>query len=266
MPRPRFHITPDDWFDTLDWLEYQLSQPGWLVDARHPVHDQGLAHLTERLHQCRYVQSPAHPDCEELQSLLEHNLDRSDWDRLRKTLSARRRRRREKRLAQSPVNLTLSTQAHHWLKQLARAGRFATLSEALVDALPALVADLESRARQSLKSDLEQTLSGWTDPQMIGAADRYLTIARQDRSLATACRIAFQWHQKEPDRHKAQMLRERFIEDLVWNQIHLGKAATVYLSIEPPVPAGTAVGDLNNGVAPIKTATEFTEHPGKRQR
>ncbi len=232
MARPRFHITPDDWLDTLDWLEYQLSQPGWLLDDKHPVHQQGLAHLTERIHQCRYVQTPTHPDCDELQTLLEQNLDRPDWDRLRKTLSARRRRRREKRLAQSPVNLTLTTQAHHWLKQLARAGQFATLSDALVEALPSLVADLESRARGNLKAELERTLEGWSEVDLINATDLYLQTARSDRSLATACRIAFQWHQRDPDRHKAHMLKERFIEDLVWNQIHLGKPATAYLSAD----------------------------------
>ena len=152
---------------------------------------------------------------------------------MRKTLSARRRRRREKRLAQSPVNLTLTSQAHHWLKQLARAGRFATLSDALVAVLPALVADLEARAQETLKTDLEQTLASWTELDLIASADQYLAAARSDRSLATACRIAFQWHQRDPDRHKAKMLKERFIEDLVWNQIHLGKPATAYLSAKP---------------------------------
>ncbi|WP_394169340.1 hypothetical protein [Saccharospirillum alexandrii] len=244
MARPRFHITPDDWFDTLDWLEYQLSQPGWLLDEAHPVHQQGLAHLTERLHQCRYVQSPTHPDCDALQTLLEQNLDRPDWDRLRKTLSARRRRRREKRLAQSPVNLTLTTQAHHWLKQLARAGRFATLSDALVDALPAMVADLEAHAQKTLKTDLEQTLASWTELDLIANADQYLTAARNDRSLATACRIAFQWYQRDPDRHKAQMLKERFIEDLVWNQIHLGKPATAYLTAKPITQNAVGAGRI----------------------
>lgn len=229
MPRPRFHITPDDWFDTLDWLEYQLSQPGWLLDEAHPVHQQGLAHLTERIHQCRYVQTPTHPDCDALQTLLEYNLDRPDWDRLRKTLSARRRRRRERRLAQSPVNLTLTTQAHHWLKQLARAGQYTTLSDALVESLPALVADLESKAQGNLKAELERALASWTELDLISATDQYLETARSDRSLATACRIAFQWHQRDPDRHKAQMLKERFIEDLVWNEVHLGKAATRFL-------------------------------------
>lgn len=233
MPRPRFHITPDDWFDTLDWLEYQLSQPGWLLDDEHPVYKQGLAHLTERIHQCRYVQSPTHPDCEALQTLLEHSLDRPDWDRLRKTLSARRRRRRERRLAQSPVNLTLSTQAHHWLKQLARAGQFNTLSDALTETLPTLVAQLELQAQNNLKAALERTLAEWTEFDLIRAADQYLENARDDRSLATACRIAFQWHQRDPDRHKAEMLKERFIEDLVWNEVHLGKAATLYLTAAP---------------------------------
>lgn len=229
MPRPRFHITPDDWFDTLDWLEYQLSQPGWLLDDEHPIHQQGLAHLTERIHQCRYVQSPTHPDCDALQTLLEHNLDRPDWDRLRKTLSARRRRRRERRLAQSPVNLTLTTQAHHWLKQLARAGQYTTLSDALIESLPTLVAELESQAQDNLKAELERGLSTWTELDLIRAVDQYLENARADRSLATACRIAFQWHQRDPDRHKARMLKERFIEDLVWNEVHLGKAATRFL-------------------------------------
>ncbi len=236
MPRPRFHIRPDDWFDTLDWLEYQLSQPGWLLDEAHPAHQQGLAHLTERIHQCRYVQTPTHPDCDALQTLLEYNLDRSDWDRLRKTLSARRRRRRERRLAQSPINLTLTTQAHHWLKQLARAGQYTTLSDALVESLPALVADLESKAQGNLKAELERALASWTELDLISATDQYLETARSDRSLATACRIAFQWHQRDPDRHKAQMLKERFIEDLVWNEIHLGKAASSYLSATPVDP------------------------------
>jgi len=234
MARPRFHITPDDWFDTLDWLEYQLSQPGWLLNDAHPVHQQGLAYLTERIHQCRFVQSPTHPDCDALQTLLEHNLDRPDWDRLRKTLSARRRRRREKRLAQSPVNLTLSTQAHHWLKQLARAGQYTTLSDALTETLPGLVAELEQRVQIELKAQLEKTIANWTELDLIKATGRYLEAARSDRSLATACRIAFQWHQRDPDRHKTQMLRDRFIEDLVWNQVHLGKAAAGFLNPDLP--------------------------------
>lgn len=242
MARPRFHITPDDWFDTLDWIEYQLSQPGWLLDDRHPVHHQGLAHLTERIHQSRYVQTPTLPDCDELQILLEQNLDRADWDRLRKTLSARRRRRREKRLAQSPVNLTLTTQAHHWLKQLARAGQFATQSDALVEALPSLVAELESRARRNLKAELEQTLASWSELDLVSATDHYLETARSDRSLATACRIAFQWHQRDPDRHKAHMLKERFIEDLVWNEIHLDKPATAYLLTTPSTEHDSRAG------------------------
>lgn len=246
MPRPRFHITPDDWFDTLDWLEYQLSQPGWLLDEVHPVHQQGLAHLTERIHQCRYVQTPTHPDCDALQTLLEHNLDRSDWDRLRKTLSARRRRRRERRLAQSPVNLTLSTQAHHWLKQLARAGQYTTLSDALAESLPTLVAELESQAQGNLKAELERTLANWTELDLIRAVDQYLEHARADRSLATACRIAFQWHQRDPDRHKAQMLKERFIEDLVWNEVHLGKAATGFLLMPNAIEASPDVSRDSN--------------------
>jgi hypothetical protein len=230
MPRPRFHLTPDDWFDTLDWLEYQLSQPGWLVAEEHPVHTQGLAYLTERVHQCRYVQTPTHPDCDALQHLLEQCLDRSDWDRLRKTLSARRRRRRERRMAQSPVNLTLNTQAHHWLKQLARAGQFDTLSDALAETLPALVANPEQQAQVRLKARLEEATSDWVEAELIAAVDHYLAAARSDRSLATACRIAFQWYQRNPDRHKAQMLKERFVEDLVWNEIHLNKAASNYAS------------------------------------
>jgi hypothetical protein len=233
MPRPRFHLTPDDWFDTLDWLEYQLSQPGWLVAEAHPVHNQGLAYLTERVHQCRYVQSPTHPDCDALQHLLEQCLDRSDWDRLRKTLSARRRRRRERRMAQSPVNLTLNTQAHHWLKQLARAGHFTTLSDALAETLPELVAEMEQRAQVELKARLENAIADWTELSLAEAVDRYLETARSDRSLATACRIAFQWYQRDPDQNKARMLRERFVEDLVWNEVHLGKTAWVYLTVPP---------------------------------
>lgn len=256
MPRPRFHITPDDWFDTLDWLEYQLSQPGWLLDDNHPVHQQGLAHLTERIHQYRYVQSPTHPDCDALQNLLEHNLGRPDWDRLRKTLSARRRRRRERRLAQSPVNLTLNTQAHHWLKQLARAGQFTTLSDALTETLPSLVAQLESQAQNTLKVTLEHRLASWTELDLIAAADQYLEHARSDRSLATACRIAFQWYQRDPDRHKAHMLKERFIEDLVWNEVHLGKAAAHYLAVKPGVENDTRL----DTTSPSRSDRKDTAH------
>jgi len=231
MTRPRFHLTPDDWFDTLDWLEYQLSRPDWLVAERHPVHQQGLAYLTERVHQYRYVQTPTHPDCDALQTLLEQSLERPDWDRLRKTLSARRRRRRERRLAQSPVNLTLSTQAHHWLKQLARAGQFNTLSEALAQSLPSLVSDIEQQAKVQLEAKLTLVIENWLEFDLIRVVDSYLNQAKTDRRLATACRIAFHWHQRDPDRHKANMLKERYIEDLVWNEIHLGRPALGFLQL-----------------------------------
>jgi len=107
-----------------------------------------------------------------------------------------------------------------------------------------MVADLEAHAQKTLKTDLEQTLASWTELDLIANADQYLTAARNDRSLATACRIAFQWHQRDPDRHKAQMLKERFIEDLVWNQIHLGKPATAYLSAKTVTQNAVGAGRI----------------------
>lgn len=229
MPRPRFVIGPDDWFDTLDWLDHQLSQPTWLLDDDHPIHQIGLATFKERVRQCRYATQPTHPDCYVLQSLLTDSLRRSDWDRLRKTLSARRRRRRERRLDQSPVNITLSQHAHTWLKNLTEAGGYDTLSEALEATLPELVAQQEAVNQQQRRQRIEDTLSTWPTEQLLGVIERYLDRASRERSLATACRIAYQWYQRDPDAHKETLLKERFIDDLVWNETHLKRHTENFL-------------------------------------
>lgn len=229
MPRPRFRIGTDDWFDALDWLDYQLSQPGWLVAENHPIHHLGLATFKEQLRQFREVEEPGQGHCDDLQALLTEALERSDWDRLRKTLSARRRRRREKRTNQGPVNLTLSGQAHQWLKQLAQAGHYSTLSAALEDQLPDLVAQLEADAQAERAAAIETELADWPQARLLRAIEAYLAQAADERSLATACRIAYQWYQREPDATKAGLLRERFIEDLVWNEAHLKRSAQTFL-------------------------------------
>lgn len=229
MPRPRFRIGPDDWFDALDWLDYQLGRPDWLVEETHPIHRTGLATVKDRLRRFRETAQPGPADCEALQNLLNDSLERRDWDRLRKTLSARRRRRRERRSHQGPVNLTVSGQAHHWLKQLSQAGGYATLSEALEDQLPDLVARLESETQQQRFAALQHQLDAWPLAELLKAIEAYLTAASRQRSLATACRIAYQWYQREPDATKAGLLRERFIEDLVWNEVHLKQPAQNFL-------------------------------------
>ncbi len=232
MPRPRFVISPDDWFDTLDWLAHQLNQPAWLLAEQHPIHQLGLATFHDRIRQCRYATQPTYPDCEALQTLLTDHLTRADWDRLRKTLSARRRRRRERRLDQAPVNLTLTPQAHHWLKQLTQAGGFGTLSEALEESLSEMVAQLEIRNQEERQQQVEALLQDWPRAQVMRAIEAYLHQASIERSLATACRIAYQWYQREPDRHKESLLRERFIEDLVWNETHLKRPAKDFLALD----------------------------------
>lgn len=233
MPRPRFAICPDDWFDTLGWLEFQLSRPEWLVQEFHPIHEIGLAEFTDRVRQLRQVVQPSHPDCDGLQDLLTSALERSDWDRLRKTLSARRRRRRERRLNQSPVNLTLTPHAHHWLKQLMQAGGHDTLSDALEAHLPDIVAELELRLQRHRYDVIEAELRAWSTSKLLVAIERYLTRAQQQRSLATACRIAYQWYQRDPDPTKESLMRERFIEDLVWNESHLKRPAHEFVTIDP---------------------------------
>lgn len=230
MPRPRFRIGADDWFDALDWLDYQLSQPTWLLAEQHPIHHYGLASFKEQCRQFREVTEPGQGHCDDLQAILNEVLERSDWDRLRKTLSARRRRRREKRTNQGPVNLTLSGQAHQWLKQLAQAGQYSTLSEALEQQLPDLVAQLEADIQAERALAIEAELQPWPQDRLLAAIEAYLAQAANERSLATACRIAYQWYQREPDITKAALLRERFIEDLVWNEAHLKRPASEFLA------------------------------------
>ncbi|WP_108127125.1 hypothetical protein [Saccharospirillum mangrovi] len=232
MPRPRFRIGTDDWFDALDWLDYQLAQPSWLVANKHPIHQLGLAHFKEQLRLFRNVEEPGQGHCDDLQAMLNDALERGDWDRLRKTLSARRRRRREKRTNQGPVNLTLSGQAHQWLKQLAQAGQHSTLSAALEFHLPDLVAQLEADAQAQRAEAIEAELADWSQTHLLAAIEAYLARAAEERSLATACRIAYQWYQREPDVTKAGLLRERFIEDLVWNEAHLKRPASEFLSVD----------------------------------
>lgn len=231
MPRPRFRIGADDWFDALDWLDYQLSQPSWLLAEQHPIHRFGLAHFKQECRQFREVEEPGQGHCDDLQAILNDVLERTDWDRLRKTLSARRRRRREKRTNQGPVNLTLSGQAHQWLKQLAQAGQYRTLSEALEQQLPDLVAQLEADVQAKRALAIEAELQPWPQHRLLQAIEAYLAQAANERSLATACRIAYQWYQREPDNTKAGLLRERFIEDLVWNEAHLKRPASEFLAV-----------------------------------
>lgn len=230
MPRPRYRIRPEDWFDVLDWVEYQLKQPDWLTDPEHPVHEQGITNLAQRIEQLRLVSTPTYPDCGLLQRLLNDCLPRYDWDKLRKSLSARRRRRRERRTRQAPVNLTLTPDAHHWMKQLVRAGGFATLSDALESTLPDLVAALESQAREARYQDLATILDQYDSAALCRAVEFYLEQTSEHRSLATACRIAYQWYLGAPDAHKEGLLRERFLEDLVWNETHLGWSVAAFMS------------------------------------
>lgn len=221
MGRPRYKVNPDDWSDTLDWLNNQLGQPEWLVNGDHPIHRFGIVALRECLVEWQMVSHPTEALCGSAQAILTEALHDDDWARLRKALSARRRRRRERRGDQKSVNITLSPIAHAHLVELKEISGFSTLSETLETALPEATKQAKSAKAKQLSAEILTRLKALKPIDQVLLIEKYLTKTQERRSLANACKIAYQLFRKRSDADSLKLLQERFVEDLVWNELHL---------------------------------------------
>jgi len=149
------------------------------------------------------------------------SLDNDDWGRLRKSLSAKKRRRREKRLDTKPVNITLTSAAHQILNDFKDLSGSSTLSDAIELGFQQAIDDLRAKKEVSMAEDIMALLRTYKASEIIKIVEKYLLLAKERRSLANSCKIAYQLFTKRPDRNSLKLVCDRFAEDLVWNEIHL---------------------------------------------
>jgi hypothetical protein len=221
MARPRYQITEYDWLDCLDWIDHQINQPHWLEQADHPIHTLGIAKIQRHLSQWRTAQYPTKTALKHAQSILEQVFTIDDWGRLRKALSARKRRRREQRIEQKSVNITLTPNAHRMIIEYRNLTGCQTISEAIEHALNDVLREAAENAEQVLSERVMQQLMCLKASEIVEVVAKYLDIAAQRRTLANSCKIAFQLFSKRPGRDSLKLLCDRFCEDLIWNQVHL---------------------------------------------
>ena len=221
MARPRYRINRKDWLDCLDWLDHQLSLPDWVLKEGHPIHSFGLMTLRDCLNQWREVKKPTDELCDSVQEILEASFTIEDWGRLRKSLSARKRRRQEARIDEKPINITLTPSAHQMLVEFRDLSSSATFSEAVESAIRQALVELQHQQEHDLTKTLLNHCQSLKASELIAQVERYLQRTEQKRSLANSCNIAHQLFLKRPDRSSLQLVRDRFIEDLIWNQVHL---------------------------------------------
>ncbi|WP_320822765.1 hypothetical protein [Reinekea sp.] len=221
MARRRYQINATDWFDCLDWLDYQLTLPDWLSRPDHPIHGVGIAGLKDHLMQWRAIEPPHKDLYQSAQLVLNEALQDDDWGRLRKALSAKKRRRREKRLDTQPINITLSAAAHELLLDYKQLSGALTLSDAIEQGLQPGMLELAQRHEQELLAELLERVGHIKASELVKIIENYLKLAVARRSLANSCKIARQLFLKRPDRGTYKLMMERFVEDLVWNNVHL---------------------------------------------
>jgi hypothetical protein len=221
MARPRYRITETDWLDCLDWFEHQTNQPHWVEKPDHPIHSFGLATLKECLAQWREVEQPTRELLDSVQEILEPSFTLEDWGRLRKSLSARKRRRRERRLEVKPVNITLSPESHRLLVEYRDLSNASTFSDAVEQVLQNALTDIRVQFEKTLQMEIMDRLKSLKASEIIKTVEAYLDLAQEKRSLANSCKIAYQLFIKRPERDTLRLVCDRFAEDLVWNEIHL---------------------------------------------
>lgn len=221
MARPRYQINAADWFDCLDWLDHQLQQPDWLHEPDHPIHSVGLSVIKECVAQWRDIDHPSDALCRSAQDILQESLTMEDWARMRKSLSARKRRRRERQRHNRAVNITLTPQAHEALTEFRLLSGAHTFSEALEHHLQDSMITLRAQHERKLTAELQHRFQSLTTSVLLQMVEDYLELSQHRRSLANACKIAHQLYRKRPERDTLRLVRDRFIEDLVWNDTHL---------------------------------------------
>lgn len=221
MARPKYKMNRTDWLDCLDWLSYQLTLPKWLEQPKHSIHDMGIPALMECVNQWRDVVNPSDELCSAAQKVLDNALEAEDWARLRKALSAKKRRRKEKRFDTSPVNITLTADAHKILIEFKELIGEETISSAIIEGLRDSMIQLTANNEVARTKLLQQTLKTYRASELVQLVGNYLNRSDERKSLANSCKIAFQLFQKRPDKTSFNMILDRFVEDIVWNETHL---------------------------------------------
>ncbi|MFQ3281496.1 hypothetical protein [Reinekea sp.] len=221
MARPKYKINRKDWLDCLDWLSYQLTLPKWLEQPKHSIHDMGIPALMDCVNQWRDVAVPSDELCTAAQKILDNALESEDWARLRKALSAKKRRRKEKRYDTSPINITLTPEAHKVLIEFKELIGEDTISSAIIEGLRESISKLSANNAVERTKQIQQTLKTYRASELVQLVGNYLNRSDERKSLANSCKIAFQLFQKRPDKTSFNMILDRFVEDIVWNETHL---------------------------------------------
>ena len=221
MARPKYRINRADWLDCLDWLSYQMTLPKWLEFPKHSIHDMGIPALIDCVNQWRDVVTPTDELCDAAQHILDNALEADDWARLRKALSAKKRRRKEKRYDTSPVNITLTPEAHRVLIEFKTLIGEETISSAITEGLKEAMTQLTAANEIARTKLLQRTLKTYRASELVQLVGNYLNRSDERKSLANSCKIAFQLFQKRPDKNSFNMILDRFVEDIVWNETHL---------------------------------------------
>lgn len=221
MARPKYKINRKDWLDCLDWLSYQLTLPKWLEQPKHSIHDMGIPALMDCVNQWRDVVNPSDELCSAAQTILDNALEAEDWARLRKALSAKKRRRKEKRYDTSPINITLTPEAHKVLIEFKALIGEETISSAIIEGLRETISKLTASNEVERTKLIQQTLKTYRASELVQLVGNYLNRSDERKSLANSCKIAFQLFQKRPDKTSFNMILDRFVEDIVWNETHL---------------------------------------------
>lgn len=221
MARPRYQITKEDWLDCLDWVDHQLSLPLWAEQPDHPLNAIGVKTLQDKLDYWRTVTFPNQAMLNGAQQVLEQSFTMEDWARLRKALSARKRRRREQRMEQKAVNVTLTTNAHKMIVEYRNLTGCQSISDAIECALKDALNEARVNAERVLTDQIMSLLMALKASEIVQVVAAYLELTAGKRTLANSCKIAFQLFSKRPDRESLKLLCDRFTEDLIWNQIHL---------------------------------------------
>lgn len=207
--------------DCLGWLDYQLSRPTWLTLPDHPVHTFGLSTLKESVAAWRACEHPSSEQCDALQQALEAALTSADWGRLRKSLYARKRRRRQHDRVDKAVTISLTPAAHQALVELRDLAQAETFSDAIEHSLQSTITELRQQKESSLQEELKALFKPIPASKFVALVEAYLSYAQEKRSLANSCKIAHQLFKKRPERDTLKLVRDRLLEDLVWNETHL---------------------------------------------
>lgn len=221
MARPRYKINAIDWLDCLDWLDYQSQRSDWILIEEHPIHEIGVYSLQEKIARWRKIEFPSVSDFRKVQQVIDHSLTDEDRSRMRKSLSAKKRRRKDKRLQIKPVNITLTPEAHRVLVEFKELSNINTLSEAVEVGLISALKNLKARQEMNRTKELSVKFASISPEDLVAYIQRYLAQTEVNKSLANTCKVAYQMFIQTPGNSTTELLVDRLVEDLIWNETHL---------------------------------------------